>query len=78
MRLRQACLLACSLVAAMSMSPASAQLITGGESLIQKYNPLRPYDPHQSVDVIELSKAAVAPAPKCGARLERPPFEAPT
>lgn len=29
-------------------------------------------------DLVDLSKAAAAPAPRCGARLERPPFEAPT
>jgi len=29
-------------------------------------------------DVVDLSKVAAAPAPRCGARLERPPFEAPT
>ena len=33
---------------------------------------------HLCRDVIELSKAAAAPAPRCGARLERLPFEAPT
>ena len=33
-----------------------AQLITGGESLIDKYNPFQTFDPSEPVSVIDLSK----------------------
>jgi hypothetical protein len=36
--------------------PARAQLITGGESLLEKLNPFKTFDPSQPVDVLDLCK----------------------
>ena len=53
---RTVCLCVLLAVAAQPTSIACAQLITGGDSLIERYNPFRQVDPSVPVTVIELSK----------------------
>jgi hypothetical protein len=49
------CIFFSVVLAACAIAPAQAQLITGGESLIEKYNPFRHLDPGEPVSVIDLS-----------------------